>query len=93
MIYDAVLRHFIFVMRQWPVDQPLMGQMMLNHINLARFKVTMQLDVSAMMGYSGAAFKDFLGATAGIAVSAVLLLLWVAVPYALSLRVFRKKDL
>ena len=78
MIYDAVLLYLLF---------------MLNPIDLARFQVIMQLDVSAMMGYSGAAFKDFLGATAGIAVSAVLLLLWVAVPYALSLRVFRKKDL
>ena len=53
----------------------------------------MQLDAYAMMGYSGAAFKEFLGATAGIVVSAVLLLLWVVVPYALSLHVFRKKDL
>ena len=93
MIYDAVLLYLLFVMSEWPVDKPLMGLMMLNPIDLARFQVIMQLDVSAMMGYSGAAFKDFLGATAGIAVSAVLLLLWVAVPYALSLRVFRKKDL
>ena len=89
----AVLLYLLFVMSEWPVDKPLMGLMMLNPIDLARFQVIMQLDVSAMMGYSGAAFKDFLGATAGIAVSAVLLLLWVAVPYALSLRVFRKKDL
>lgn len=93
MIYDAVLLYLLFVMSEWSVDKPLMGLMMLNPIDLARFQVIMQLDVSAMMGYSGAAFKDFLGATAGIAVSAVLLLLWVAVPYALSLRVFRKKDL
>ena len=46
-----------------------------------------------MMGYSGAAFRQFLGQTLGMAVAVALLVLWVAVPYLLSLRKFRKKDL
>lgn len=93
MIYDAVLLYLLFAMSEWPVEKPLMALMMLNPVDLARFQVIMQLDAYAMMGYSGAAFKEFLGATAGIVVSAVLLLLWVVVPYVLSLHVFRKKDL
>jgi nitrous-oxide metabolic protein nosY len=51
------------------------------------------MDVSAMMGYGGAAFKEFLGATGGILVSSILLLLWIILPYLLSLRIFKKKDL
>ena len=66
---------------------------MLNPLDLTRFQVIQQMDVAAMMGYGGAAFKEFLGATGGIIVSAILLLLWIIVPYSISLRIFKKKDL
>ena len=79
MIYDAVLLYALFLLSDWPVETPLLA--------------LLKMDVSAMMGYGGAAFKEFLGAAGGIVVSSLLLLLWIIVPYFLSLRIFRKKDL
>ncbi|MBW4713287.1 ABC transporter permease subunit [Prevotella denticola] len=93
MIYDAVLLYVLFLLSDWPVETPLLALLMLNPLDLTRFQVILKMDVSAMMGYGGAAFKEFLGAAGGIVVSSLLLLLWIIVPYFLSLRIFRKKDL
>lgn len=62
-------------------------------IDLARIQILLQLDVSAMMGYTGAIFKDFFGTVTGLVVSFLLLCLWVIVPYFISLRKFKSKDL
>ena len=93
MIYDAILLYALFLLSEWPVETPLLTLLMLNPLDLTRFQVILQMDVSAMMGYGGAAFKEFLGATGGILVSSILLLLWIILPYLLSLRIFKKKDL
>ena len=93
MIYDAVLLFFVFLFSDYPIEKPLMGLLMLNPLDLARFQVILKMDVSAMMGYSGALFKDFLGDTWGIIVSSLLLLAWIILPYALSQRLFGRKDL
>ena len=93
MIYDAVLLYALFLLSDWPVETPLLALLMLNPLDLTRFQVILKMDVSAMMGYGGAAFKEFLGAAGGIVVSSLLLLLWIIVPYFLSLRIFRQKAL
>ena len=93
MIYDAVLLYALLLLSDWPVETPLLALLMLNPLDLTRFQVILKMDVSAMMGYGGAAFKEFLGAAGGFVVSSLLLLLWIIVPYFLSLRIFRKKDL
>lgn len=93
MIYDAVLLFLVFWLSEYPIEKPLMGLLMLNPLDLARFQVILKMDVSAMMGYSGALFKDFLGATWGMVVSSVLLVIWIVVPYVCSLRIFKRKDL
>lgn len=93
MIYDSVLLYLVFLLGEYPIERPLMELLMLNPLDLVRFQIILQMDASAMMGYSGAAMKEFLGATGGMIVSAFLLTVWAALPYALSLRLFRKKDL
>ncbi len=39
----------------------MVGLSALNPIDLSRILILLQLDVSAMMGYTGAVFKDFFG--------------------------------
>jgi Cu-processing system permease protein len=51
------------------------------------------MDVSALMGYTGAIFKDFFGSQAGSFVAAIVLFLWVIIPVWLSMKKFQKKDL
>lgn len=93
MIYDSVLLYLVFLLGDYPIETPLMALLMLNPLDLVRFQIILQMDASAMMGYSGAVFKEFLGAAGGMVVLSLLLALWIVLPYMLSLRIFRVKDL
>jgi Cu-processing system permease protein len=53
----------------------------------------LQLDISALMGYTGAFYKNFFGSNMGVLFSSAILSLWVAIPLLLALRIFRKKDI
>ncbi len=65
----------------------------LNPIDLARVIVLLQMDISALMGITGAVLKDFLGGALGRMCALGALILWTVLPLALALRVFRRKDL
>ena len=65
----------------------------LNPIDLARVIVLLQMDVSALMGITGAVLKGALGSLAGAAAAFALLIMWAVVPLWLSVRIFRRKDL
>ncbi|WP_258928845.1 hypothetical protein [Flavobacterium davisii] len=62
-------------------------------IDLARIQILLHLDVSAMMGYTGAIFKDFFGTTWGLIISFLLLGFWALIPFVISLKKFKSKDL
>jgi Cu-processing system permease protein len=64
-----------------------------NPVDLCRILILLRMDVSALMGYTGAVFKDFFGSQAGSLVAIVVLLLWVMIPVWLSTKKFQKKDL
>jgi Cu-processing system permease protein len=65
----------------------------LNPIDLSRILILLQLDVSAMMGYTGAVFKDFFGTSTGLLFSFFVLLFWIILPVWYSARKFNSKDL
>ena len=52
----------------------------------------LQLDISALMGYTGAVFRKFLGTGTGMIVAYSALSIWVFVPVMAFLRLARKKD-
>jgi Cu-processing system permease protein len=51
------------------------------------------MDNSALMGYTGAVFKDFFGTSVGITVTTIVLCFWILIPVWISARKFGKKDL
>jgi len=65
----------------------------LNPIDLGRILILLQLDISALMGYTGAIFKDFFGSKLGATIAAFVLVLWAVLPLLWSLRKFNAKDL
>ena len=64
-----------------------------NPIDLGRILVLLKMDVSALMGYTGAVFNDFFGKTFGMITAIFVLVLWIAFPAWLSARKFNRKDL
>jgi len=65
----------------------------LNPVGLARIFVLLQLNISAMLGASGAIFQQVFGSGGGMGISIVVMLIWAIVPFVLSLIKFNKKDL
>ena len=93
IIFDGLVLFLLFQFADYPLEKPMMIISALNPIDLSRIMILLRLDVSALMGYTGAVFKDFFGTTIGFIVAMLTLIFWIAIPLYFSLRVFRKKDL
>jgi len=93
LMFDGLVLFLLFQFADYPIEKIMVGITALNPIDLARVLILLHIDVSAMMGYTGAIFKDFFGTTLGMIIALGILLLWVAVPYTVSLMKFNKKDL
>ncbi len=93
LIYDAVVMLLLFQFSDYPLEKPMIVFTMLNPIDLSRVLMLLKLDISALMGYTGAVFHEFFGSGMGISVSLAVLLLWTVVPLWFSLKQFQKKDL
>ena len=93
LIYDGFLLWFVYAFADYPLEKITLTLIALNPVDLARVIMLLQLDISALMGYTGAFYKDFFGGSFGIVFSSFVLLLWVAIPCLLALRIFSKKDL
>lgn len=93
LLFDGIVLFLLFQLSEYPIESAMVAVTALSPIDLARIQILLQLDVSAMMGYTGAIFKDFFGTGIGLIVSFSLLCLWILIPFFSSLRKFNKKDL
>lgn len=93
LIFDGIVLFLLFQLSEYPIENAMVGITALSPIDLARIQILLHLDVSTMMGYTGAIFKDFFGTTLGLIISFLLLCIWIFVPYMISLMKFKHKDL
>lgn len=93
LIYDGLVLFFMFQYVDYPIEKPMAILSALNPIDLARIQVLLQVDVAALMGYTGAIFKKMFGTLSGYLISFVLMCLWIWIPFRFSLKLFNKKDL
>lgn len=93
IIYDGVLLVLMFQLADYPVEGLMAMLTAINPISMARIHVLMQLDVSAMLGYTGAVFKQIFGSGGSLGISLVTLLIWAFFPFMISLMKFKKRDL
>ena len=93
LLFDGLVLFLLFQFADYPMEKPMIAISALNPIDLSRILILLQLDVSAMMGYTGAVFKDFFGTYIGIIFSFVSLLLWIVLPVWYATRKFNTKDL
>lgn len=92
VIYDGIFLLSLVFFSQYPLDHYAMIMTLLNPVDLSRVFIMLQLDFSALMGYTGAVFKKYMGTAQGMIIAASFLILWVTVPVYLFLRIARKKD-
>ncbi|KHJ39545.1 MULTISPECIES: ABC transporter permease subunit [Pedobacter] len=93
IIFDGLVLLFLFLFGDYPLEKAMIAIISLNPIDLARILILLQLDISALMGYTGALYQQFFGSGLGIAFSLILQLLWIVIPMILALKIFKKKDL
>lgn len=92
LLYDGAVLLLTMMLGDYPIERPLLGMLLANPVDLARVLLLLRFDVSALMGYTGAVFSSFFGGARGALAASLVLALWVAVPAALGLRAFRRKD-
>lgn len=93
LIYDGLLLLILFSFSDYPLEKITLVLSALNPVDLGRISIMLKMDVSALMGYTGALYKDFFGSGAGTLFTTGIMLLWIAVPLLWALHIFKKKDL
>jgi Cu-processing system permease protein len=93
LLFDGLVLFLLFQLSDYPIEKAMVAVTALSPIDLARIQILLQLDVSAMMGYTGAIFKNFFGTSVGLIISFLLLCLWGILPFYFSLKKFKNKDL
>jgi Cu-processing system permease protein len=93
LIFDGLLLLLLFAFSDYPLEKFTLAVSTLNPIDLGRIFIMLQMDVSALMGYTGAVYKDFFGSSLGLLYTFGVMIIWGIFPLWLSLRSFRKKDL
>ncbi|RYF89921.1 MAG: ABC transporter permease [Chitinophagaceae bacterium] len=93
LLFDGLVLLLLFQLADYPMEKPMIGISALNPIDLGRIIIMLQMDVAAMLGYTGAVFKDFFGSATGMAFALLMLLCWIGIPIYWSLRKFKSKDL
>jgi Cu-processing system permease protein len=92
VIYDGLFLMSLILLESYPLDTLSIGTTMFNPIDLSRILILLKLDISALLGYTGAVFQKFFGTGFGLVLSISVLSLWVILPVLNIYRKSRKKD-
>ncbi len=92
VVYDGIFLLSLVYFQEYPLDKFSLIMTMLNPIDLSRILILLKLDISALLGYTGAVFKQFFGTSLGTLTSVSMLVLWVTLPLLNIARIVRKKD-
>lgn len=80
VIYDGLFLMSLIMFEDYPLDKFSLVGSMLNPIDLSRTLILLKLDISALLGYTGAVFKKFFGTNFGLILSFFVLSVWVFLP-------------
>ncbi len=92
IIYDGLFLMSLILFEDYPLDKLSLIGTMLNPIDLSRTLILLKLDISALLGYTGAIFKQFFGTNFGLVVSISMLAVWVIMPVLRIIFKSKKKD-
>ncbi|SHM63993.1 Cu-processing system permease protein [Cyclobacterium lianum] len=93
LIFDGLVLLMMYNFSDYPIGKIVLFITFLNPVDLGRIMVLMQTEAAALMGYSGAVFRQFFSEWRGMLASLLIMLAWSLCPAWLSLRMFRVKDL
>ena len=92
VIYDGLFLISLVLLQEYPLDTFSLVSTMFNPIDLSRILILLKLDISALLGYTGAVFQQFFGTNLGMLSSFSVLILWVIFPVWRIVYKSKKKD-
>jgi Cu-processing system permease protein len=92
VIYDGLFLMSLILFEDYPLDRLSLAGTLLNPVDLSRTLILLKLDISALLGYTGAVFKKFFGTNFGLLVSFATLAIWIILPVLRIVFKSRKKD-
>ena len=91
-IYDGIFLVLLLFLQDYPIEKFALVMSLLNPVDLSRVLIMLKLDISALMGYTGAVFNKFFGNNTGILISLSALTIWTIIPIGLILKKSQRKD-
>lgn len=93
LMFDGLILFLLFQFEDYPLERFMIVATAMNPVDLARIMILLKMDVSALMGYTGAVFRDFFGTQTGFIAAILILFTWASLVFWISLRKFNRKDL
>ncbi len=92
VIYDGIFLLLLMMFNEYPLEKLTIALTLFNPIDLARILILLKLDVSAMMGYTGAVLQKYLGSGLGMITILSSLIMWMVIPTLILRRILYRKD-
>ncbi|GIV33367.1 MAG: hypothetical protein KatS3mg031_0902 [Chitinophagales bacterium] len=92
VLYDGIFLMALVALQEYPMEKAAIALTILNPIDLSRVLIMLNLDVAALLGYTGAVFKKFFGERQGMLITALAMMVWAVVPVLGIVRTTGKKD-
>ncbi|MEQ9308640.1 MAG: hypothetical protein RLN90_04245 [Balneolaceae bacterium] len=92
ILYDGLLLILLVQFEEYPLDTFSLIATVVNPIDLSRILILLKLDISALMGYTGALYQKFFGTLFGLFISFGLLSIWSVLPGWMVYRTSKHKD-
>ncbi len=92
VIYDGLFLMLLLYFNDYPLETFALVGVILNPMDLCRVLILLQLDLSALMGFTGAVFQQYFGSTFGFVTALTSGLVWVALPLAFLIKKGNTKD-
>lgn len=80
VIYDGLFLIALNMFSDYPLDKFSLIASLFNPIDLSRVMMLLKLDISALLGYTGALFKKFFGGNMGSFIAFCILIVWTILP-------------
>lgn len=93
ILFDGLVLFILFQFADYPLEKLSIGLTALNPIDLTRILVLFKMDISAMMGYTGAVFQTFFEGVFGYLFIGIISFAWIFFPIWIAVRKFNTKDL
>ena len=92
VVYDGIMLLVVRAMSDYPIEQYTMILTLLNPVDLCRILIMFSMDISVLMGLTGAVLQDFLGTNLGMLIIYSTLFCWAAIPILSAAYIFKRKD-